>query len=243
MHLALIGCSLLTRELCDAVARSRHQIDARFLPEALHETGAKAMRSRIQDAIDEMSASNYDAIILGYALCGNGTQGLVARRVPLVLPRAHDCITLLMGSRAKYREFFDANPGTCFRSASWMERAANLDRQLAGIGVGRDLPALIEKYGEENGRFLYEEMLSRFRQSYTKLLYIRTGLDWDDLFLEQARAEAREKRWLLVEMAGSNDLLCRLLAGDWRDDFLVVEPGCEVVATYDDAIISSLPPK
>ncbi|MGO8717793.1 MAG: DUF1638 domain-containing protein [Acidobacteriaceae bacterium] len=241
MHLALIGCSLLTRELCDAVARSPHQIDARFLPEALHETGANAMRIRIQEAIDD-SARNYDAIILGYALCGNGTHGLVARRLPLVLPRAHDCITLLMGSRAKYRDFFAANPGTCFRSAAWVERAADLDRQLAGIGVGRDLPALIEKYGEKTGRLFYEEMLSRFRKSYRKLVYIRTGLGPDNTLVERARAEAREKRWLFEEMVGTNDLLRRLLAGDWNDDFLVVAPGCRVIASYDDAIITSVQP-
>ncbi|MFV1980286.1 MAG: DUF1638 domain-containing protein [Rhodothermia bacterium] len=33
-----------------------------------------------------------------------------------VLPRAHDCITLLMGSRTRYLEYFKAHPGTYFRS-------------------------------------------------------------------------------------------------------------------------------
>jgi Protein of unknown function (DUF1638) len=146
-----------------------------------------------------------------------------------------------MGSRAKYREFFEANPGTYFRSAGWVERAADLDGQLSGIGVGRDLNALIEKYGEDSGRYLYQEMLSRFHQSYSKLVYIRTGLEPNDSFLERARAEAQEKKWIFEEVIGSPNLFRRLLAGDWQDDFLIVRPSCEVVATYDEAIIASVP--
>ena len=76
MRLALIGCSLLTRELSEAIVRSPHLVDARFLPEGLHETGAKTMRSRIQEAIDALDTGKYDAVVLGYALCGNGAHGL-----------------------------------------------------------------------------------------------------------------------------------------------------------------------
>jgi hypothetical protein len=241
MRLALIGCSLLTRELSDAIVRSPHVVDAQFLPEALHETGAKAMRGRLQEAIDAVVSANYDAVVLGYALCGNGTQGLVARQTPLVLPRAHDCITLLMGGREKYREFFAANPGTCFRSAGWVERAADLDAQLSGIGIGRDLPALIAKHGEDAGRFLHGEMLARFRQGYNKLVYICTGIEPDNSFFERARAEAQERGWAFEEIGGSLDLFRRLLVGEWNDDFLIVPPGCKVAATYDEAIITSVP--
>jgi hypothetical protein len=241
MRLAMIGCRLLIRELSDAIARSPHLVDAQFLPEGLHETGASTMRARLQEAIDALSCARYDAIALGYALCGNGLHGLVARQAPLVLPRAHDCIALLMGSRTKYQAYFEANPGAYYRSAGWVERSADLDAQLTGIGVGRDLNALIEKYGEDSGRYLYQEMLSRFHQSYNKLVYIRTGLDPDESFLNRARAEAQEKGWTFEEVIGSPDLFRRLLAGDWLNDFLIVPPGYEVSATYDDAIVTAVP--
>jgi len=76
-------------------------VDARFLSKGLHDRGARVMRAGLQAAIDEAEADaeKYDALALGYGLCGNGLAGLEARSVPLVLPRAHDCITLLMGSR------------------------------------------------------------------------------------------------------------------------------------------------
>ncbi len=138
MRLLLLGCGLLLRELSDAIVRSPHLVDARFLPAGLHDTGAKSMRQRLQQEIDSPEASDYDAIVLGYGLCGMGTAGLKARGVRLVVPRAHDCITLLMGSREKYSEYFNANNGVYFRSVGWMERgretARSTRRQWAQSG-------------------------------------------------------------------------------------------------------------
>jgi len=37
---------------------------------------------------------DFDAITLGYGLCSNAVAGLSAGRHRLVIPRAHDCITL-----------------------------------------------------------------------------------------------------------------------------------------------------
>jgi hypothetical protein len=240
MRLLLIGCSVLIRELSEAIVHSPHLIDAQYLAAGLHDSGAKAMRLRIQQAIDAADPSHYDAIVLGYALCGNGLAGLRARAVQLVLPRAHDCITLLMGGRARYAEYFHAQPGVYFRSAGWVERAAELEQQMTGMGFSTDLDALMEKYGEEAGRYLYRE-LTRYHSSYNKLTYIRTGSDVDASFVERARAEATEKNWAFEEMRGDTTLFSRLLAGDWSTDFLIVPPGHRSVATYDEDILAAVP--
>jgi len=131
MRILLIGCEVIIRELCDAVARSPHVVDARFLSKGLHDRGARAMRAGLQAAIDEAEADaeKYDAIALGYGLCGNGRAGLEARSVPLVLPRPHDCITLLMGSRTEFERYFQDHPGVYYRSTGWVERGADLRQQ------------------------------------------------------------------------------------------------------------------
>ena len=51
------------------------------------------------------------------------------RRGPslLVLPRAHDCITLLMGSRSEFESYFQDHPGVYYRSTGWVERGADLE--------------------------------------------------------------------------------------------------------------------
>ncbi len=46
------------------------------------------------------------------AACGGATSGVVARDVPVVLARAHDCITIFLGGRARYEREFETTPGT-----------------------------------------------------------------------------------------------------------------------------------
>jgi hypothetical protein len=236
MRLLLIGCGLLIRELSDAIVRSPHLIDATFLPAGLHDTGAKSMRQRIQQEIDGANASDYDAIVLGYALCGMGIAGLKAPSIPLVVARAHDCITLLMGSREKYSEYFKANTGVYFRSVAWVERGREMHDQLGANGLSQDRDALIARYGEDAGQYLYEEA-TRYQRSYSKLTYIRTGSEFDDRCAEQAQSEAQEKNWTYEEFPGDLTLFRRLLAGDWQSQFLVVPPGHEIAATYDEEIV------
>jgi hypothetical protein len=237
MRLLLIGCEVLLRELCDAVVHSPHLVDIQFMPKGLHDLGGPEVRRRIQEAIDAADEARYDAIVLGYALCGNGLSGIQARGVQLVLPRAHDCITLLLGSRARFQEHFTANPGTYYRSVGWIERGAAIQQQLTGMGFHRtSLESLIERYGESNGRYLYEEY-RRYEQAYTKLTYIDNGLAPDETFLERARAEAQEKGWSFETVTGELTIFRRLLAGEWNDDFLIVFPGQQTAATYGEDII------
>jgi len=241
MRLLLVGCGILLRELSDAIVRSPNLIDANYLPTGLHDTGSKLMREAIQQAVDAAEGKGYEAIALGYALCGTGLAGVRARSVPLVIPRAHDCIALLMGSRDKYKQYFNENPGTYYRSIGWVEREDQLVEQVAGIGMDCDLQNLIDKYGEDSGRFLYEEMTG-YKRNYTRLTFIRTGLEVDDSFRQRAEAEATEKGWKFEEVEGSTSLFRRLLSGDWNDDFLVVPPGHSIVSSNDDRILTVAAP-
>lgn len=241
MRLKLIGCQLLGREWSDAVVRSPHLVDLELLPAGLHNVGAKAMRARIQQAIDGAEAGHYDAVVLGYALCGCGLAGVVARGTRLVLPRGHDCITLLMGGRERYTENFMRNSGTYYRSAGWVERNEEMTEQFLGMPNEADLDTLIERYGEDGGRYLYEE-LTKYRKSYSALAFIRTGLEPDERFFNSAQQEAAEKNWTFSEIEGNLSLFRRLLAGAWDEDFLIVPPGHSIIATYNSSIVAEKAP-
>ncbi len=238
MRLKLISCEVLFREMCDAVARAPHQIDVEFLPKGLHDLGSAEMRQRLQLVVDRTDRSMYDAILMGYALCGTGLAGLTAHSIPIVLPRAHDCIALLMGSRHRYQEYFDANPGVYFRSTGWLERGESLEqiaRNRTGVGVSLD--DLIAKYGDDNGRYLYEE-LTAYQRAYQRLTFIETGLEAGPAFEERARQEAARRNWSFEKIAGDTTLFHRMVAGDWGDsDFLTVQPGFRIVVRYDDNIV------
>ena len=66
----------------------------------------------------------YDAVVMVYGLCGRATAGITARDVPVVIPRAHDCITLFLGSRARYSEQHENQPGTYWYSPEIISSAA-----------------------------------------------------------------------------------------------------------------------
>ncbi len=246
MHLKAIVCQVFTREMEEARLRSPHDVDVEMVTMGLHDLGVQ-MQPHLQERIDAADAGGYDAIVLGYALCGRGTEGLRARKTQLVLPRAHDCIGLLMGSRQRYEAYFADHPGVYYRSPGWVEfqkPGQTLEPAFAAsrrtLGERRTLEELVAQYGEENGQYLFEQF-NAFRRHYSGLTYISSGIDGEDGFREQARAEAKREGWAFEEVKGSITLLERLVSGQWdAADFLVVPPGASIRATMNESIVEAI---
>ena len=244
MRLMLLSCEIFFREFCACVARSPHTIDVEFLPKGLHDIGTDGMHQRLQAALDQIDEKSYDAILLGYGLCNNGIVGLRARLRPLVVPRAHDCITLFMGSPARYMDYFQNNPGVYFKTTGWVERG-NADGELSQLALGKNLgmaqtfEELAARYGEENARFLQEE-LGNLTKHYRQFTFIKMGMEQDDRYEQQTREDAAARGWKFEKLEGDMGLIERLVNGVWDEkEFLVVPPGHRVVPTYDERIIGT----
>jgi len=242
VRLKLIACEIFYREMCAIVARSVNQIDLEFLPKGLHDIGQAGMSSRLQQVLAGVDESLYDAVLLGYGLCSNGLVGLAARKIPLVVPRAHDCITLFLGSKERYLEYFQANPGVYFKTTGWIERGENTHQQNPDSiahqsGMIQSYEELVAKYGEDNARFLYEQLCNMTR-NYSKLTYIATGIEPDDRFERRTEKEAADRGWKYERIAGDLSLIQALADGPWDDDrFLVVPPGHAVAASFDERVV------
>ena len=98
MRLKLIACNVLLRQICRLVSESSHVFDLEFTEYDAHDQ-SDILRQDLQTKIDTCMGKNYDAILLGYGLCGNSCVGISARDTQVVIPRAHDCCTIFLGSK------------------------------------------------------------------------------------------------------------------------------------------------
>jgi hypothetical protein len=246
MRLKLIACEIFYRELCAVAARSIHQIDVEFLPKGLHDIGQEKMQARLQEVLRAVDASRYDAVLFGYALCSNGLIGLAAAGIPLIVPRAHDCITLFLGSKERYMDYFQSHTGVYFLTTGWIERGSDTHQDnpqsIANkSGMTQTYDELVAKYGEDNAKFLYEQLCDMTR-NYSSVAYIEMGIEPDDRFEQQARRHAADRNWAFAKLAGDMGLIRALVDGPWDDArFLTVPPGCRVAATFDDNILRAEP--
>ncbi len=246
MRIKLIACEILYRECCAAAARSPNIVDVQFLPKGLHDIARQGMNARLAEAVDAVDQSQYDAIALGYGLCSHGIMGLKARRIPLVVARAHDCITLLMGSKERYQEYFESHPGVYYKSSGWIERGQGLaqagpDSWAKRLGSYLTFEELVARYGEDNARYLSEELLDLAR-NYTGLTFIEMGLEPDGRFEAQARREAAKRGWKFEKLRGDLALIQGLVDGPWDEErFLVVRPGERIVPSFDEQIVQAEP--
>jgi hypothetical protein len=246
LRLKLIACEILYRELCAVTARSFNQVDIHFLPKGLHDIGQAGMNARLQEVLANVDAG-YDAVLLGYGLCSNGLVGLTAAHVPLVIPRAHDCITLFMGSKERYLDYFESHPGAYYKTSGWIERGESTHQQnpqsiAQKSGMVMSYDELVAKYGEDNAKYLYDQLCNMTR-NYSAITFIEMGIEPDDRFERIAHQQAAERGWTFEKVQGDLSLLQAQVDGPWDEDrFLVVPPGHCVAASFNERIIKAEKP-
>ena len=246
MRLKLLACEVLYRECCAAVARSPNIVDLEFFPKGLHDIGQAGMSARLQEALQQVDVARYEAVLLGYGLCSNGLVGLAARSVPLVVPRAHDCITLFLGDKERYLDYFHRHPGVYFKTSGWIERGDGvvqfgLDTIQGRQGMVQSYEEMVAKYGEDNAKFLYEQ-LGDMMHNYSRVTFIEMGIESDDHFEQSARQTAEERGWTFEKLQGDMRLIQGLVDGPWDEDrYLVVPPGSKIAASFDQRVIKAVP--
>lgn len=242
MRIKCLSCEALTRMVYLCAAQSPHLVDVELVRIGLHNEPIN-LRVLLQQKIDALSRKDFDAVVLAYGLCGQATLGLVARDIPLVLPRAHDCITLFLGSRARYQEQFEGNPGTYWYSLDYIERK-EASGTFVSLGAGVDstntqakYEEYVEKYGEDNAEYLMEVM-GAWQSHYNRAAYIDLGVGDGAQLEAQTAQEAANRGWKYERLTGNLTLIRRLLNGDWSQDFLVIQPGQEVAMSYDEDVVT-----
>lgn len=249
MKLKCISCDSIARAVYHCAAISPHMINVELIRLGIHLKPEK-LRQKIQASIDAVSTQldpseqSYDAIVLGYGLCGQATSGVTARDIPLVIPRAHDCITLYLGSRDRYQQEHDQHPGTIWHTKDYLERTRD-SKEIVSLGADTELGSssvyerYVEKYGKKNADYLMEVM-GDWQKNYERAVFVDQGIV-DTAEEEKAvKRDAEKKGWRFEKIAGDLMLIRRLLFGDWDDDFLIVQPGEKITIAFGTDVITSV---
>lgn len=191
--------------------------DIRFFDYALHVV-PKKLRDTIQAALNSITEPSL--VVLGYGLCGNGLHEIQAGKHTLLIPRTDDCIAIILGSYAAYRQEFDKEPATYYLSKGWLE---------GGSTPLAEYQELIEKYGQEKADYLMDYQY----RNYKRLALIVQNESELKKYRPAAKDVARFcERWgfRYEELVGSDSMLRRLVEVVMKlelvdEDFILVPPG------------------
>lgn len=245
-RLLLVACRVFERELALLERSARNELTVHFVGIAMHERPGAELRTVLQEEINAAPEEEFDAIALAYGLCNRGIVGLQARELPVVIPRAHDCLGLLLGSTRRYLEEMQREAGTYFQSSGWIEHLP-ADRTLrplasaSGLNLSPNREQLVAKYGPEAAEYLLAEY-AKFTQHYKRLAFIATPVPDLEQRERKAAEIARQQGWAFERLSGDLGWLRRLLDGDWNErEFLIVPPHHRVALSYDERLICAEP--
>ncbi len=207
----LIACSMIEDEINDVFDRFEcGNIEIRWMERGYH-NDPDELRSVIQQEIDKAEADGADTVILAYGLCGKGAAGWHTQKAVLAMPRFDDCCNIMLctGKREK-RNLLEA--GNMYLTKGWSKDEGAL---LSMLDKAK------ERYGERRGLKAMKLMFD----SYTKVTVIDTGCYPLDPVEEYAEKCAEILELKKCTVPGSNEVLRKLITGDWDEDIIIKQAG------------------
>ena len=231
----VIACGVLKPDLQAAANKLGLDIEFKFLDSVLHDTPEK-LKIEIQQAIDAVDSTVYERIVLGYGICGQGTDGIIAVKLPLVVPQIHDCISLYLGSAARYKEQIEKYPGTYYFTAGWLDKGSGPDELRRWLA--RSWPG----HSEQEITNFIEDFYSGWQKNYSRAAFIVTESEKAEEARKLAQTTAEKYGWKYEELAGSTGFFEKMLIADESDDeIIVVQPGYKIIFDAIAGKLLSLP--
>lgn len=235
--LALLACRVFEREIALLARGANHLVETRFFEIGLHDRPGQ-LRATLQAELDAVDArTDIAAVVLAYGLCGRGTAGLRPLRHQFVIPRAHDCITVFMGSKEAYAEHQRRCPTCYYYTPGW-----NRARRVPGPEKLEALKTeLAKKHEPDDVAFLLEterEQLAR----HDTATYLDLGTDDAESEAGYARRCADWLGWKFERIHGDPALLRDLLWGNWdAERFQIIAPGEQLAHAADERVLRAEP--
>ncbi len=237
MRCKALICDVLSRDFYYYSSLTDNIVDIELMDSYNH-LYPKKMKESIQKKIDNVDSSKYDYILMGFGLCGNALNGIQSRDIEIVVPKVHDCITLFIGSKERYQEYFEESSSSMYYISSWIEKnGINQDMQdLKSIGLGESYEYYEQKYGKKGAKYL-SQIAKEWIRRYNKAVYVTNKLVKED-YSHDVLNICKKRQWNFEEIKGNSCIIENLINGDWNEnEFLVVEKNSRIYSTGDDHIV------
>lgn len=231
--IALLACSVFEKEIELFSGNAPHIIETRYYEIALHDR-PDMLREKLQSEILALDArDDIEMIVLAYGLCGRGTAGLHAGRHPFVIPRAHDCMTVFLGSKEKYASHQRACPSCYYYTPGW-NRARRVPGPDKLAAMQQEFSA---QFDQDDVEFLIESERASWAMHDTAT-YIDLGTAEAEIEAEYAKHCADSLGWKFERIHGDPTLLRDLLGGNWDDErFQIIQPGETLGHSPDERVL------
>lgn len=205
MNAVIIACRTLERELLCAIERIKCPYPVRWIESGLHNV-PKKLNLRLQEVLD--SCGEFDTVLLAMGFCGNSLIGLKTGSFRLVIPKADDCISLVLGQEQRR-----ALNATYFLTDGWLKGERNIWVEYQNC---------MSRYGQKQGREIFDAMFAHYRF----LALVDTGAYDPSPAAAQAMDISRQLGLEFRSISGSLEDLENLLLGNWfSDTHLIIPPG------------------
>lgn len=212
MHAVILSCTTLLEYVNEAQRVRGTAYPVIELDRKYHEEPEK-MRAHILESIDKVS-EEVDTILVAMGFCGGSWQDVTCQH-RIVIPRVADCVALALTTPERYAPDLK-KPGHMYL----------FGEGDTGFSIHTIYDSLREQYDEEMADIVFD----MYFEHYYHVDIIDNGLyDCYALpYVEKAQQDADRIHAELAYVIGSNILLEKLVAGDWDQEFLVVEPGTKI---------------
>jgi len=229
----VIACAVLEAEVRAFAAGLEHIVELTFLPQGLHNEPA-TLSAAIREAVGVVEAgARAEVIALVYGACSRGIERIPLRRCRMIVPRAHDCITLLLGSSERYQQFQHSHPATHWYSPGWIAQ----DAVPGPVRFQRLKAEYAARFDDDEAAYLLA-MEKELHASYTTAAYVDLGVGDAASNIAYTKQCACWMGWDFKRVYGDPRLLRDLLAGNWDDlRFLCVQPRQWIALSHDDRVI------
>lgn len=214
---------IFSREVNHLIATSNNIIHSFWLEKNLHDY-PDALRNNIQqtihliEAIHERNLENkpFDAIVLGYGLCSNGTLELTSSTLPIIIPKCVDCMALFLGSNQKYTYLTHSYKQIFWYNKAWIENSfvpstETAEVEESTINTGDNIEEVISAELEEMNNKKYA-------------IFIKSKLLDDTEEVAFIEKTARFFKWEFIKLDGDMSYFSALLNGKWDNRLFLTCP-------------------